>query len=126
MGSRYVLVASGEQYLFNLKAGNNEKILTSGRYTSRASALNGIAAVRANAVKDERYDLKLASTGQRYFVLRGPNKEVIGTSGMYASASARDRALAALKSIAAHAALDDKDAKVAVGAAASAGDGLRR
>src|SRR5262245_61535308 len=57
MSSRYVLVTSGDQFLFNLKAGNNEKILTSERYTSRASALGGIAAVRANAADDERYDL---------------------------------------------------------------------
>lgn len=44
MTSRFVLVASGDQFLFNLKAGNNEIILTSERYTSRAGALNGIEA----------------------------------------------------------------------------------
>jgi uncharacterized protein YegP (UPF0339 family) len=39
MNGRFVLKASGEQYLFNLKAGNNEAILTSERYTAKASAL---------------------------------------------------------------------------------------
>jgi uncharacterized protein len=108
MSSRYVLVTSGDQYLFNLKAGNNEKILTSERYTTRASALGGISAVRANAAHDERYDLRLSVSGEPYFVLRGANNEVIGTSEMYSSASAREHGLAAVKSSAAQAPLDDQ------------------
>ena len=35
MSGRFVLKASDEQYLFNLKAGNNEVVLTSERYTAR-------------------------------------------------------------------------------------------
>lgn len=46
MSGRFVMKASDDQYLFNLKAGNNEVILTSERYTAKASALNGIEAVR--------------------------------------------------------------------------------
>jgi uncharacterized protein YegP (UPF0339 family) len=46
MNGRFVLKASDEQFLFNLKAGNNEVILTSERYTAKASAPGGIDAVR--------------------------------------------------------------------------------
>lgn len=38
MHSRFVLRASGDQFLFNLKAGNNEVVLTSERYTAKSSA----------------------------------------------------------------------------------------
>lgn len=107
MSSRYVLIASGDQYLFNLKAGNNEKVLTSERYTTRASALNGIAAVRANAASDERYDLRVSTAGEPYFVLRSGNSEVIGTSEMYSSAAARARGSAAVKA-SAQAPIDDQ------------------
>jgi uncharacterized protein YegP (UPF0339 family) len=108
MSSRYVLVASGDQYLFNLKAGNNEKVLTSERYTTRASALVGIAAVRANALIDARYDLRMSRSDEPYFVLRGGNNEVIGTSEMYSSSSARDRGIAAVKTSAPQAPIDDE------------------
>lgn len=108
MSSRYVLVASGDQYLFNLKAGNNEKVLTSERYTTRASALNGIAAVRANAAHDERYDLRISRGGEPYFVLRSGNNEVIGTSEMYSSTAARARGIAAVKASAVQAPIDDQ------------------
>ena len=36
------------QFMFNLKAGNGEVILTSERYTAKASAENGIASVRTS------------------------------------------------------------------------------
>ena len=37
------------QYHFNLKAGNGQVIASSEMYQSKASALNGIESVRANA-----------------------------------------------------------------------------
>jgi uncharacterized protein YegP (UPF0339 family) len=108
MASRFVLVASAEQYLFNLLAGNHEKILTSERYTSRASAVGGISAVRANAPIDARYDRRTSRRGEPYFVLRAANHEVIGTSEMYSSAWARDEGIAAVKANATAAVLDDQ------------------
>lgn len=49
MSGYYDLKRSGDQYMFNLKAANHEVILTSERYTSKASALEGIASVRQNS-----------------------------------------------------------------------------
>jgi uncharacterized protein YegP (UPF0339 family) len=54
MAARFVLKKSGDQLHFNLKAGNHEVILTSERYTAKAGALGGIAAVKANAPLEAR------------------------------------------------------------------------
>lgn len=108
MNGRFVLKASGNQFLFNLKAGNNEVILTSERYTVKSSALKGIAAVRESAAEPSRYDRCVSSRGEAYFVLRADNHEVIGTSELYSSASARDGGIAAVAVAAASADLDDQ------------------
>lgn len=50
MSGYYELKRSGDQYMFNLKAGNHEVILTSERYTTKASAQDGIASVRQNSL----------------------------------------------------------------------------
>ena len=44
--AKYVLKHAGNnEFMFNLKAGNGEVILTSQRYNSKASAENGIESV---------------------------------------------------------------------------------
>ena len=108
MSARYVLSQSGAQYRFVLKAGNGEIILNSERYTAKASALDGIKAVRANAPFDARYVRKNASNGSPMFNLKGGNGEIIGTSETYSSDSARERGIAAVKSHAPGAAVDDQ------------------
>jgi uncharacterized protein len=108
MNSRFVLKASGDQFYFNLKAGNNEVILTSERYTAKASALKGIEAVRDNAEDDDCYQRRKSGSGQPYFVLRGHNHEVLGTSELYSSASARDEGIRVVGASAPEAELDDE------------------
>lgn len=49
MASKFVLKKSGDQFMFNLKAGNGEIIATSERYTTRQGALKGIESVKVNA-----------------------------------------------------------------------------
>lgn len=109
MNGRYVLRKSSTQFVFNLRAaGNHEVILTSERYTAKASALKGIDAIRENALLDERFDRRVSSSGQAYFVLRAPNNEVLGTSELYSSGSARDEGIAAVKANAPSAVIDDE------------------
>ena len=48
--------AKNGQYMFNLKAGNGEIILTSEMYKAKAGAENGITSVRTNAPIDARYE----------------------------------------------------------------------
>jgi uncharacterized protein len=108
MAGRYVLKKSGDQFYFNLKAGNNEVILTSERYTAKASALVGIEAVKTNAPLEARYERRTSSSDEPYFVLKGGNHEVLGTSEFYSSSSARDAGVAAVRATAPAAPLDDQ------------------
>lgn len=80
--------AAGDQFMFNLKAGNGQVILTSETYKAKASALNGIESVKKNAVKKEQFEKKQSSKGDPYFVLKAGNGEIIGKSEMYSSESA--------------------------------------
>lgn len=97
MSGKYVLKRSGDQFMFNLKAGNGEVILTSERYTSKSGAQNGIASVQTNSPKDERYERKTSTASQPYFVLKAANGETIGRSEMYSSTTARDSGIASVK-----------------------------
>lgn len=97
MSGYYELKRSGDQCMFNLKAGNHEVILTSERYTTKASAQDGIASVRQNSPIDERYQRKTATNGSPYFSLSAANGQSIGRSEMYSSAAARDAGIASVK-----------------------------
>ncbi len=109
MGGRFVLRASGDQYSFSLKAaGNHEISLTGERYTAKASALKGIAAIRESAAVDERYDRRTARDGSAYFVLRAANHQVLGTSEMCSSPARRESGIAAVKAPAPAAVVDDE------------------
>jgi uncharacterized protein YegP (UPF0339 family) len=109
MTPRFVLSGStATRFRFVLKAGNNETILASERYKTRAGAQKGIASVRANAADDARYVRKVAANGAPMFNLRAANNEVIGTSGMYSSTEAREVGIASVKANGPAAPLDDR------------------
>jgi uncharacterized protein YegP (UPF0339 family) len=88
---------AGDEYTFNLTAANGEKILSSERYTTRASAEAGVAAVKVNAVVDARYEKREAKDGQLYFVLKAANNEIVGVSETYTSSSSCAGGIAAAK-----------------------------
>lgn len=98
MSAYYHLKSSGSQYMFNLKGGNGETVLTSERYVSRQGALNGIESVKTNAPYDARYNRLTNSAGSPYFVLKAANGEPIGTSEAYSSTAARDQGIEWVKS----------------------------
>lgn len=89
------------QFMFNLRAGNREVILTSERYTTKASAETGIASVRVNAARAGAFEARLATDGAPYFVLKAANGEVIGTSELYSSRSAMEHGIASVQANAA-------------------------
>lgn len=76
------------KFMFNLKAGNGEIILTSQSYADKAGAMNGIQSVKAHAMKFDNFEQKVASNAQPYFTLNAANGQVIGKSEMYSSNSA--------------------------------------
>lgn len=76
---------SGKFY-FRLKAANGQVILSSQGYTTKANAKNGIESVVKNAASKDNFETNTASDGRFYFnLLSAANKQVIGTSQMYAS-----------------------------------------
>jgi uncharacterized protein YegP (UPF0339 family) len=93
---KFKLDQTGSQWHFNLLAGNNEVILTSQMYGSKAGAENGIESVRDNAQRNGSLQIKEAKSGQDYFVLSAANGQVIGTSQMYTSLQACENGMASV------------------------------
>lgn len=88
---------AGAQFMFNLKAGNHEVILTSERYATKVSAENGIASVKENAALDERFQRKVSKDDSPYFVLWAANGQTLGNSEMYSSNNAMEGGIASVK-----------------------------
>jgi uncharacterized protein YegP (UPF0339 family) len=86
------------EYSFVLKAANGQVVLRSQQYASRATAMAGIASVQTNSGSAERYEKLDASDGRCYFNLKAANQQVVGTSQMYTTTSARDDGIASVMS----------------------------
>lgn len=71
--------------------------MSSEGYTTKQSCQNGIAAVKANAPYDSRYDRRRSTNAQYYFVLKSSNGEVVGTSEMYTTEYGRENGISAVK-----------------------------
>jgi uncharacterized protein len=97
MGKFVTKPASNGQFMFNLKAGNGETILTSELYTSKAARNDGIISVQNNCTNDGRYDRKLSSNKKHYFNLKAANGQVIGTSEMYESSTGMENGITSVK-----------------------------
>lgn len=108
MAAKYHLKkASDGQFLFNLHASNGEIVLTSELYRAKPSAIGGIESVRSNSQHEGAFELKVASNGKHYFVLKASNGQVVGQSQMYASKATADAGVAAVKRYAAEAPISD-------------------
>jgi uncharacterized protein YegP (UPF0339 family) len=95
------------QYMFSLKAGNHEIILTSEEYGTKSAAEHGIESVRTNSVIDGRYERKMASNDQPFFVLKAANGEPIGRSELYSSERAMEHGIDSVKRHAPEAVIKD-------------------
>jgi uncharacterized protein YegP (UPF0339 family) len=111
MSGKYVLHPAGAgQFHWDLKAGNAETILSSQMYIAKQGAETGIESCRSNSSDEARYARLTSTDAKPYFVLKAGNGEVIGTSQMYGSDSARDHGIASCKANGPLASLQD-DAK---------------
>ena len=95
------------QFMFNLKAGNGQIILTSQRYRNKDSARDGIESVRKHAADDAYFERKTSTGGQPYFVLHAVNRQIIGQSEMYSSTAAMEKGIESVKANAATATVVD-------------------
>jgi uncharacterized protein len=97
----FVLKKSAErQFYFFLTAENNEPILTSEIYTTKAGAQGGIQSVRDHSTTDHLFERKQAADGSHSFVLKAPNDITIGRSEAYPYLDAAERGVAAVKRVA--------------------------
>lgn len=85
------------QFQFVLRATNNEPILTSERYTARHNAVSGVEAARLSSAHADRFEERESSRYEPYFVLKGGNREILGTSEMYSSEAKRDQGIDAVR-----------------------------
>ena len=95
------------QFIFNLKAGNAQIILTSELYKEKSGALNGIESVRKNSTADSNFERKTSVKNEPYFVLKSSNGQIIGKSEMYSSVAAMENGIASVKAHALESKLDD-------------------
>ena len=95
---------------FNLLASNGQIILQSEMYKAKPSALNGIESVKKNAADASRFELKTATGGKPYFVLKASNGQVVGQSQMYSGEAAASSGIDSVKSNAPDASVEDLSA----------------
>jgi len=96
MAGKFELKKSkNDKFFFTLQTEEGRHLLTSEMYESKASALNGIEAVKKNSVDDARYGRLAGKDGSPYFTLKAGNGQVIGQSQMFAGEKVRDDVIAA-------------------------------
>ena len=88
---------NNQKFYFRLKAKNGQIILSSQGYTNKAGAKNGVQSVVKNAIDDENFERKQAKNGKFHFNLLAANKQIIGSSQMYASKSGMENGIESVK-----------------------------
>lgn len=106
---RYRIIKSdaSQPYHFVLVNSDDQILITSENYTTKASALNGIESVKENGHNRQNFELLTAQDGHLYFVLKAKNGEIIATSQMYKSEEAREAELQDVIKCAKHADIED-------------------
>ena len=89
--------SSNGEFYYRLRAKNGEIVLSGEGYTSKQGCLNGIAAVKANAPLNSRYDRRTSVNSQHYFNLKAANGEIIGRSETYSTAFGMENGISAVK-----------------------------
>jgi len=82
-------------FIFKLKGVDDEVILASDTFCSKASAENAIHFTRYNAPDESNYELMRTNSESPYFILRGKNYQILGKSGPYRSETAARQAIKA-------------------------------
>jgi uncharacterized protein YegP (UPF0339 family) len=106
MGKYQIRRTSNGQFRWTLKASNGETLITSETYVSKQGCLDGVASSKV-CVADKNFDKKTSTSGQPYFNQVANNYQVLGTSEMYSSTSARDNGIDSVKRNAPTATIED-------------------
>ena len=106
--SKFVIVKrTNRRYQFSLRADNGRAILISSSFSSLPVCLQEIELVKLCSQDDDCYHSIITESGNFEFLLKTPDGKVIGTSAVYQTKSARDKAMASVKLYAALAITDD-------------------
>jgi uncharacterized protein YegP (UPF0339 family) len=97
MAGYYQLKKSGDQYMFNLKAGNHETILTSERYKSKQGAEGASRHARRTLVATTSTSARPPREISRTSCSRPELAKVLGRSEIYSSPSAMEGGIASCK-----------------------------
>ncbi|MXR37132.1 YegP family protein [Craterilacuibacter sinensis] len=84
------------KYLFNLKAGNGQIILTSQLFDSLHHAIEAAQYLQSEPKLDARIRRKISTVGDPYFSVLGRGDKVLARSEMYSSSSAMERGIDSL------------------------------
>lgn len=108
MASTFELqTATNDQVYFSLIASNGETVGRSETYTTKDSALNGIASVKGNAPDDNSYEIVEGKDGKSYLSLKAANGEIILQGQGYSTESNARAGIAAVQRAAAEASIKD-------------------
>lgn len=88
-----IKTGKNKRFFFHLLSTNGQVILASQMYASQATAKKGVASVQANAGDPNNYDRRTDKKGQHYFVLKAPNRRIIGRSESYSSAAMMEKGI---------------------------------
>jgi uncharacterized protein YegP (UPF0339 family) len=108
MGKFVITKRTNGEFQFNLKAGNGQTILASEGYSTKSACMSGIESVKKNSQDDTRFDRKESSNGKHFFNLKATNGQIIGSSEMYESTSARENGIESVQKNAPDATTDDQ------------------
>lgn len=97
MGKFIIKRQKNDEYMFNLKAGNGEIIITSEGYKAKDSCKKGIESVKVNSEIDSRFERRTAVNDTFYFVLKAGNGEIIGKSQFYSSKQGMENGIHSVK-----------------------------
>lgn len=96
-----------DQFYFRLYAANGQNILGSEGYTTKANCQQGIESAQAQAVDAAHFEVQQTADGRFHFHLLAANKQVIGTSQMYASKQTCEQGIHSVQTNAAQAPVED-------------------
>ena len=108
MAGKFELKKSkSDKFHFNLKAGNGQIILSSEMYETKPAALNGIESIKKNAAEESRFEKRVNSKNEPFFILKAGNGQEIGRSEYYSSESAMNNGIESVRKNAPDATVDD-------------------
>jgi uncharacterized protein YegP (UPF0339 family) len=96
------------EFRFNLSAANGQVVLSSEGYKTKASCKNGMASVLKNCANDACFERKVAKNGKHYFSLLARNKQIVGSSQMYAAKTSMENGIRSVRTNAPKAEVDDQ------------------